>query len=145
VQIDFADGTHFSFGMNLEFEAFDYSLEKTMDDFVSEGRNKAGYKVAPETTYPLESLHGTTITDVSFVWDYYQEYDDHAQLKEEKIYIPVELKLSFDNGGSLQIAAALYGISEETGQPVSMRYDFYGQLIVAFNKELEIAVPVHAG
>jgi hypothetical protein len=129
------DNGLFSFGWNSEFEAFDYSLEKPMEELQ---QNEALYAIDPEDTKALESLVGATITGISYDWDYFQEYDEHAQLKEEKIYIPVGLKLTFDNDQLLQLAAVRYSLNPESGELTRPYYSLEGQLLVALNKEFEI-------
>jgi hypothetical protein len=138
VQIDFTDG-FFSFGWNSEFDAFDYSADKTMPELQT---NELLYTVDSEETAVLDRLAGTAITDVAFDWDYFQEYDEFAQLKDEKIYVPVGLKLTFDNGETLQLAAIRYGINADTKGIAKAQYSLDGQLLAAFNKKVEIA-PAH--
>lgn len=137
IQIDFGDGL-FSFGWNSEFEAFDYSAEKPMTELHT---HPSVYAVDGRETSALASLSGTTITDIAFDWDYYQEYDEFAQLKEEKIYVPVGLKLQFSNGETLQLAAIRYGINSETKGLARTQFSLDGELLVAFNKAIEIAAP----
>ena len=125
----------FSFGWNSEFDGFDYSTEKTMDQLQTD---ETVYTIDPEETKALEQLIGATITDVSYEWDYYQDYDEFAQLKEEKIYVPVQIKLQLDNDHTLQLAALRYGIHPETKQIAKANFDLQGQLFVSLNNVLEV-------
>jgi len=136
VQLQFGDDL-FSFGWNHEYEAFDYSLEQPMEQLQAHDQL---YVVAPEETQPLEHLIGATITGIDYEWDFFQEYDEDFQLKEEKIYIPVGLKITFDNDRKLQLAAICYTLHPETGELHLPYYSLEGALLVAFDKEFEIEV-----
>ena len=57
---------------------------------------------------------------------FYQEYDENAQLKEEKTYVPTELVIRFNEDQLIKIALIDFGIDPSTKQIGIAQYDLFG-------------------
>lgn len=134
IQIDIDNGV-FSFGWNYELEGYDFVLEKTIDALNGEApvceldlKRKSG----------LGALIGSEIIDIEFEWDYYQEFDENAELKEKKIFVPVLLLLKFRLNDFLQLALIDYEIQQEPFNIVNAEFNLEGELLISHNTEIKI-------
>jgi hypothetical protein len=85
----------------------------------------------------FEKLKGKKIEDVYFSWTWYQKMDDEMELTEEKIYIPQEIKIIFEDKSLLQVATILFSL--KNGQLFNPIFDPQGNLLVSLNEAVKIA------
>ena len=137
VQIRFGEEI-FSFGWDETNEGIDYSIENKLEKQLGE---LPFYSLDAKKVNGINSLIGKEIKDVELKWQYYQEYDDDFELKEEKIYTPVEIILRFESDEFLQLAIISFQIKKDPFEIVNAIYDLNGQFLVSLNGGIEITSP----
>ena len=118
--------------------SFDYSIENGVDNFL-DGMDYSPVDV--KAIKDISELIGQSIQDIQFEWEFYQEFDDEGQIKEEKFYVPIGLKMTFTNDSVLQLAAIETQLKSETMELVNTRYNLAGDLLVSVNNDIEISFP----
>lgn len=126
------DQEKFSFGWRSDSEFFDYEsgpinlLIADLSPINLEAKNNDG----------IQNLIGGKIKTVNCKWDFYQEYDENFELKEDKNYIPVEMILTFENESVLHLACIDFGIMG--GKVDNMIYNPQGQFLIGLNQTFDI-------
>ena len=138
VQINFTDSV-FSIGWDYESEGFDFSLENTIDAFLGD---EEYFPVAAKQIPGIKQLIGSNITDVKIKWDYYQNMDEAGEIIPEKIFIPVELLLTFESD-TLQLALVSYQIKDEPFGLTDLEFNQSGELLVSLNDIMPIKETDH--
>jgi hypothetical protein len=62
--------------------------------------------------------------------------DDEMELTDEKIYIPQEIKIIFEDQSILQVASILFSL--KNGQIFNPVFDPQGNLLISLNETVEI-------
>jgi len=137
VQIKFEDG-FFSYGWDYENGGFDLSLNKSIDKLFGEA---PFYSLDAKQIKGVSVLIGLEIEEVNIKWDYYREFNEDGELKDEKIYVPVELIFRLNRGKILHLALINFGIKNNPFEIVNAEYSLDGKLLIALNKEIEISIP----
>lgn len=132
VQFEFENGNFFSFGFSAELEFFDI----TKDKLVALNDNKKLDALHAENAEKVHQLLGKTIENIEFKWNFYQEYDEDFELKEEKNYMPDEMKITFSSGSVMQLAAVNYTIFENEIR--NLHYESAGELLISIDKPFDI-------
>jgi len=139
VQIKFTDSV-FSIGWEYESEGFDFSMENTIDVFLGD---EEYFPVAAKQIPGISRLIGSKITDAKIKWDYYQNMDEEGEIIPEKIFIPVELLLTFETHDTLQLALVSYQIKENPFGLTELQYNQSGELLISLNEVLTIKETSH--
>lgn len=134
IQIKHESGL-FSFGWDSENQGFDYAIDKSIDSLIAD---LPFYSVDAKKIAGISSLIGSEVETIDFEWDYYQEFDENAELKEEKIYVPVQMNLTFKFNNFLQIALIDFTIKENPFEIVNPVFNLAGQLYISLNKNIYI-------
>ena len=139
IQINFTDAV-FSIGWDYESEGFDFSMENTIDDFLGDEEYfPAGTKQIPG----IVKLIGSNIKQVNIKWDYYQNMDEEGEIIPEKIFIPVELLMTFETDETLQLALVSYQIKDEPFELTDLEFNQSGELLVSLNDVVAIKETSH--
>ncbi|MFN8255273.1 MAG: hypothetical protein U0W24_06260 [Bacteroidales bacterium] len=85
------------------------------------------------------NLKGKIVRDVILKWSWYQEMDDEMEIKEEKIYIPQEIRLETEDGQILQIATVVFKLKDF--EMKNLMYDSQSMMLVTLNQPVEILEP----
>jgi hypothetical protein len=95
------------------------------------------YDIELDLHEEFENIKGKKISEVLFNWYWYQKMDDDLELTDEKIYIPQEFILTFEDTTTLQFATILFGL--KNGQIENPVFDPQGNLLVSLNLVVEIS------
>jgi hypothetical protein len=126
------EDTMISLGWNAEMHLYEL-IEGDLDKLLGE---MDVYDIELDEFEEIEKLKGKQINDVSFNWTYYQKMDDEMELTDEKIYIPQEIILKFENEITLQVATILFHLKDDQiSNPV---YDPQGNILVSLDHIVEI-------
>jgi hypothetical protein len=94
------------------------------------------YEIDLDQHQEIMKLKNQKIQEVSFNWNWYQKMDDDMELTDEKVYIPQEIKLVFEDKSLLQIATVLFHLKgKELKEAI---FDPQGNMLVCLNKTMEI-------
>jgi hypothetical protein len=96
------------------------------------------YQVEDEITSGVQNTSKQLVESLNLKCQFYQEYDENAQLKEEKTYVPTELVIRFNEDQLIKIALIDFGIDPATKQIGIAQYDLFGRLYLSLNEDLEI-------
>jgi hypothetical protein len=121
-----------SFGWNSEMH-LNEMIEGDLDVLLGE---IDVYDIELDTHEEFESLKGKKIEEIAFNWTWYQKLDDELELTDEKIYIPQEIKITFEDKTLLQIASILFNLRE--GHIFNPVFDPQGNILIALNEAIEI-------
>ena len=138
----FDGGVELHFGNEIFTLAWDHGNDSF--DYILEGgvqlllKDLEYYAVEAQSISNISNLIGQTINDIQFEWEYYQDFDENGQLKDEKIYVPMGLRLTFSNGSLLQIATIESRLNAETFELVDAYYNLVGQLLISIDNDIEI-------
>lgn len=138
----FKGGVELSFGDQKFTLAWDYGNDSY--DFNLEGGVKSllkdldYYSVDIKQAEPISELIGKTINNIEFEWEFYQDFNEDGEMMEEKFYVPVGIKLEFDNKNILQIATIEAQIKAEGYEIIDPVYNLCGDLLISVNNEIEI-------
>jgi hypothetical protein len=122
-----------SLGWNSEMHLYEM-IEGDLDQLLGE---MDVYDIELDLYEEFEALKGSKIEDVSFNWSWYQKMDDELELTDEKIYIPQEIILTFEDKSTLQIATILFSVKE--AQIFNPVFDPQGNILIALNHFVEIS------
>ena len=136
VQINFGDEV-FSYGWETDFEGYNYSFEKSFEELIGESDQ---YAIGAKDVKGISNLIGKTVTNLALKWQFYQEYDEEGELKDEKTFVPVELIIQFDFEDLLHFALIDFGIDMETNNIENAVYDLGGNMLLSINNETEINI-----
>lgn len=131
----------FSFGWHDDFSFMhivpgpisDLHLSSSSDFRTLEAKNADG----------LKNLIGQKIINIQFKWNYYREYDENFEMKDEKKYIPFELFLVFENSHTLQLSSIDYRLSRSG--VTDMNYVSQGEMLIALNQKYKIIEEDYGG
>jgi hypothetical protein len=85
----------------------------------------------------FNQIKNKKIEDISFNWSWYQKMDDELELTDEKVFIPQEIRIKFENNATLQIATILFHLKQKVlFNPV---FDPQGNILISLNKFADIA------
>lgn len=116
-------------------DSFDYSIENGVKPLL---KDLNYYPINAQEVPNLSTLIGQSIKEIEFEWDFYQDFDDEGQLKEEKTYVPMGLRLTFSNGQLLQIATVESRLHPDTFEIVDAYYNLVGQLLISVDNDITI-------
>jgi hypothetical protein len=117
----------FALAWDMGNDSFDY----TVADGVKPLLKDADYQAVEATSISnVSQLIGKSIQNI--------EFDENGELKEEKVYVPMGLKITFSNDSTLQIATVEALIHPETLDVVEAYYNLIGQLLISVNNEFKI-------
>ena len=122
-----------SLGWNSEMHLYEM-IEGDLDQLLGE---MDVYDIELDLNEDFEALKGLKIEDISFNWSWYQKMDDEMELTDEKIYIPQEIKIVFENNTLLQVATILFHL--RNNHVTRAVFDPQGNLMIALNEPLEIS------
>lgn len=134
IQVKF-ENDYFSYGFDQQSGGFDFSLEQPIDKLF---RDLPFYSINAKNINGIAALLNSEIEDVSLKWQFYREFDENGELKEEKIYVPVEFGLKFNCGNTLQLALFNFELRKDTFEIVNAEYNLAGTLLISLNKNQEI-------
>ena len=134
IQIDIDNGV-FCFGWNYEQEGYDLVFDKPIETILGEA---PAYEVDLKKNSGLGAIIGSEIIDIEFEWGFYQEFDENAELKEDKIFFPVLLLLKFRLNDFLQLALIDYEIQEGVDNIINPEFNLGGELLISYNTEITI-------
>lgn len=134
IQIEF-DKDFICLGWDFENQGFDFSLSRPLTEILGEAPY---YQIDPAEVKGVSDLQGSRIADCKIKWEFYQELDEDGEPKEEKIFMPVELFLSFENGAFLQLATISFVVDRHSFAISKAEYNIFGRLLVSVNKKVEI-------
>lgn len=123
-------------GWDFESQGFDFSLSKPVTEILGEAPY---YQIDPPEVKGVSDLQGSRITECKIKWEFYQELDEEGEPKEEKIFTPVELFLSFDSGAFLQLATISLEVDRQSFTISKAEYNIFGRLLVSVNNKVEIS------
>jgi hypothetical protein len=121
-----------SFGWNSEMH-LNEMIEGDLDALLGE---IDVYDIELDTHEEFENLKGKKIEEISFNWTWYQKLDDEMEVTDEKIYIPQEIKIIFEDKTSMQVASILFNLRD--GQIINPLFDPQGNILIALNEAVEI-------
>ena len=126
--------TKFIFAWDTEKELFCLSHE-SMKSLLGD---KEYFRLNDDEIAGLRELIGQTIENISCKWNFFQEYDEEGELKEDKTYIPIDIQLHFNNGRTLHLAAIEFAISAKDHSLMNPRYNSQANLYVGVDHFLSI-------
>lgn len=132
---------HFTLAWDYGNDSFDYSTELKAEGFLKDLEH---YSVDIKAAEAMGELVGQKISKVDFVWEYYQEFDEEGELKDEKVYVPMGLDFTFSSGKILQVALVEGRIDRETLGLASAYYNLIGQLLISVDNEIKIEMQADA-
>jgi hypothetical protein len=121
-----------SFGWNSEMH-LNEMIESDLDALLGE---MDVFDIELDLQEEFENLKGKKIEEVSFNWTWYQKLDDDMELTDEKIDIPQEIKVVFEDKTQLQIASILFNLKEN--HLLNAVFDPQGNILISLNVPLEI-------
>jgi len=122
-----------SFGWNSEMH-LNEMVESDLDALLGE---MDVFDIELDLLEEFENLKGKKIEEVSFNWTWYQKLDDDMELTDEKIDIPQEIKIVFEDNTQLQIASILFNLREN--QLLNAVFDPQGNIMISLHEPLEIS------
>lgn len=132
VQFQFENDSIFSFAFSTDLEFFD--ICKNSVDAINE--NPEMEPLDAINADRVNALIGKSIQEIAFKWNFYQEYDEDFELKEEKNYMPDEMILTFDSGSKMQLAAVNYTIFQNEVR--NLHYESAGELLISIDHPFDI-------
>ncbi|MDZ4750377.1 MAG: hypothetical protein SGI87_02095 [Flavobacteriales bacterium] len=126
--------TKLIFGWDTAKELFLYSsesLKQMLGDIEY-------FRLNEEEITGIRELIGGVVKDVSFKWSWYQECDEEGEVKSEKIFIPKDIHITFENGRTLHLAAMEFAISAIDQGITRARYNSQANLYIGVDHLLEI-------
>jgi hypothetical protein len=124
----------FIFAWDVEKELFCLAHE-SMKSLLGD---KEYFRLNDDEISGLRELIGHTVENVSCKWNFFQEYDEEGELKEDKTYIPIDIQLHFNQGRTLHIAAIEFAISAKDHSLMNPRYNSQANLYVGVDHFLPI-------
>lgn len=134
IEFIFEDSS-FCYGWDFANGGYDYSLEHKLELLLDEAPH---YALEAKQLESISRLIGDKIQDVDFKWDYYQDYDENGELKEEKIFVPIELILTTVLSKTIQIALIGFRINKDSLELVDPKYDLEGEILFNLGNTLNI-------
>jgi hypothetical protein len=124
----------FIFGWDTEKELFCLSHE-SMKSLVGD---KEYFRLNDDEIVGLRHLIGSSVQDVSVKWNFFQQYNEEGELMEEKTYIPMDVRIQFEGGKTLHIAAIEFAISAKDHSIQNPRYNSQANLYLGIDHFLPI-------
>lgn len=122
--IHFDDDEQISLGWDADLEIFRLS-ELDVEDLTNE---LEVYELPFTKIDSIQALLGLEITDVRFVWNYFEDKDG------EQEFVPCGMAFILEGGKALTLATINCDIEE--GEVKSISYDLEGELLVSLDPEM---------
>lgn len=116
-------------------DSYDYNLNGGVKALL---KDLDYYHVDIKQVDSISSLIGKKITTVDFEWEFYQDFNEEGEMMEEKFYVPIGMKMEFENKDLLQIATIETRIEAETLNLIDPLYNLCGDLLISVNNPVEI-------
>lgn len=134
LELNFGD-TRFSLAWDHGNDSYDFNLEGGVKPLL---KDLNFYSVDIKKVEGISDLLNQSIKNVDFEWEFYQDFNEDGEMMEEKFYVPIGIKLDFENGDCLQIATIETRIEAETYQLIDPVYNLCGDLLISLNNPIEI-------
>ncbi|HRZ41696.1 MAG TPA: hypothetical protein P5228_03225 [Bacteroidales bacterium] len=129
--------------LNIDDDFFSFAWSESMEMFmayplrINEYNKEVSFAaMGAREVAGIENLIWATITEVSFVWNFYFKLNDEGEPVWDKKLIPNEIVLYFSNDSFLQIAAIDYQI--QCNKLEELTYCSEGELLISLNKKINI-------
>lgn len=125
------------FGMAWDHQndGYDYFINKNISELLGDIPYES---VGAENIDGIANLNGQTITEIDFVWEFYQDFDENGELKEDRIYVPMGLKMRTSNGNMFQISIIETTIKAKTLELHEPVYNLFGEMLVSVDNDIAV-------
>jgi hypothetical protein len=121
-----------SLGWSEEMQLYEM-IEGDLDHLLGE---MDVYEIELDMHEEIQNIKNQPIKNISFNWSWYQKMNDEMELTDEKVYIPQEILMTFENDDVLQIATVLFQLRGK--QLHNAIFDPQGNMLITLNEKVEI-------